>query len=80
MPAIKPTLMEKIMLIRLREGWRGTDEAGPNFGIKGITLRSYESGTRKPSKFARLHLERCVEAYERGGVQALLAVAKEVEE
>lgn len=77
MPEVKPTLMEKIILIRLREGWRGTEEAGPKFGINGATLRAYESGHRKPGKFARLHLQRCVEAYEKGGVKALLDVGKE---
>lgn len=74
MPKVTPSLMEKIMLIRLREGWRGTEIAGPKFGVNGATLRGYEGGHRRPGRFARLHLERCVAAYESGGVDALAKV------
>ena len=61
--SLKLTLMEKLLIIRMRNRWT-SDEAGKRWGVLGSTLRDYESGRRNPSEGVRLHLEKIVEEYE----------------
>lgn len=80
MPEIKPSLFEKIGIIRGREGNLTVDQFAEKIGMAGPTLRAYCNGTRQPSKFARLYLAKLVDTYEAKGWKAMLAATKEAKE
>jgi hypothetical protein len=80
MPKIVPTTLEKLRIICDRENISGTETSGPMFGIAASTLRGYFNGARNPSKFARLHIERLVAAYERGGLPEMQKIARDAQD
>jgi len=77
MPVVVPNTLEKLRIIIDREDLGGTEHTGPLLGIAPSTLRGYFANIRRPSKFARLHLEKLVAAYERGGLAELKKAAKD---
>ena len=77
MPKVVPTTLEKLRIIIDRENLGGSKDSAPLLGIAPSTLRSYFAGLRRPSKFARLHIEKLVAAYERGGLSEMKKSAKD---
>ncbi len=65
MPDIKPTLIEKLVLIRKRRRWTA-DTAAKRWKLNPHTLRAYERGERQPGRFTLLYLEKIIAAEESG--------------